>query len=141
MVVKTKDGEVTVSVTLETLYRAPENDDASLGDISPGDKIAALVQQEGDLTIATTIMFVPNRGKVVHIIGVIAEVADGTAVILTEKGRRVTAEFGLNGDIPDVGTVVTVVGRLNPDTDVLRVRSIHRVSKTLKRLSAHINET
>ena len=85
-------------------------------------------------------MFIPVQGKVVHITGVIAEVADGTAVILTEKGRRVTAEFGLNGNIPETGTVVTVVGRLDPDANVLRVRSVHRVSKTLKRLSAHIDK-
>ena len=85
-------------------------------------------------------MFIPVQGKVVHITGVIAEVADGTAVILTEQGRRVTAEFGLNGNIPETGTVVTVVGRLDPDANVLRVRSVHRVSKTLKRLSAHIDK-
>ncbi len=118
LIVKSKGGDVPLSVTLETLYRAPENDDASIGDISRGDRIAALVQQEGDRTNAISIMFVPTQGKTVHITGVIAEVADGNTVILTEKGRRVSAEFGLQGNIPQVGTLVTVVGRLDPDTNV-----------------------
>ena len=139
LVVKTKNGEVTVSVTAETLYRAPENDEATLTDLSPGDRIAALVDSSSD-PVAITVMFVPTKGKVVHITGVVAEVGDGTLVIVTEDGRRVTAEVGLSGNLPEVGIVVTIVGRVDLDTDVVRVRSMQRLTQTLNRLRNHVDE-
>ena len=49
-------------------------------------------------------------------------------------------EFGLNGNIVEAGAVVTIVGRLDAETGVLRARSVHLVDKTLKRLRAHIEE-
>ncbi len=140
LVVKTKDGEIELSATADTQYRAPENDDATLLDLSTGDRIAAMVLREDGQTIAVTVMFVPTKGKVVHITGVIAEVAEGTAVIVTEDGRRVTVEFGLSGNIPEAGTVATIVGRLDADTGVLRARSVQRLNQTLKRLNHHIAE-
>ncbi len=140
LVVKTKDSEVTVIVTAETLYRAPENDEAALTDLSPGDRVAALVDSTGDQTVAVTVMFVPTKGKVVHITGVVAEVSEGTLVIVTEDGRRVTAEVGLSGNLPEVGIVVTIVGRVDLGTDVVRVRSMQRLTQTLNRLRNHVNE-
>ena len=129
LLVETKDDEVDVAVTGDTEYRAPEHDSATLSDIS-----------EGDATIAVSVMFAPSQGKVLHITGVVAEVAEGTAVVVTEDGQQITVEFGLNGNIVEAGAVVTIVGRLNAETGVLRARSVHLVDKTLRRLRAHIEE-
>ena len=73
LVVETKAGEVEVAVTGDTEYRAPEHDSATLNDISEGDRIAAVVSHEGDVTIAVSVMFAPSRGRVLHITGVVAE--------------------------------------------------------------------
>ena len=140
LLVETKDGEVEVAVTGDTEYRAPEHDSATLNDISEGDRIAVVVSHEGDATIAVSVMFAPSQGKVLHITGVVAEVAEGTAVVVTEDGRRITVEFGLNGNIVEAGAVVTIVGRLDAESGVLRARSVHLVDKTLRRLRAHIEE-
>ena len=140
LVVETKDGKVELAVTVDTEYRAPEHDGATLNDISEGDRIAAVVSHEDGGTIAVSVMFASSQGKVLHITGVVAEVAEGAVVLVTEDGRRLTVEFGLNGNRVEAGTVVTIVGRLDADTGVLRARSVHVVSKTLERLSGHIQE-
>lgn len=140
LVVETKAGEVEVAVTGDTEYRAPEHDSATLNDISEGDRIAAVISHEGDVTIAVSVMFAPSRGRVLHITGVVAEVVEGTAVVVTEDGQQITVEFGLNGNIVEAGAVVTIVGRLDAETGVLRARSVHLVDKTLKRLRSHIEE-
>ncbi|MCZ6892322.1 MAG: hypothetical protein O7F09_07395 [Chloroflexi bacterium] len=140
LLVETKNGEVDVAVTGDTEYRAPEHDSAALNDISEGDRIAVVVSHKDDATIAVSVMFVPSHGKVLHITGVVAEVAEGTAVLITEDGQQITVEFGLNGNIVDAGAVVTIVGRLDAETGVLRARSVHLVDKTLRRLRAHVEE-
>jgi len=140
LIVETKDGRVEVSVTETTQYRAPDNDDLQLSEISPGDRFAALVNRQDALTVAVTVMIIPSQGRTVHITGVVAEIEDGIAVIVTEDERRISAEFGLNGNIPEAGAVVTIVGKLDPDTKIVRVRSVQLVSKTLRRLRNHITQ-
>ena len=99
-----------------------------------------MVSREDGQSVAVTVMFTPGQRKVIHITGVVAEVAEGSAVIVTEDGRRVVVEFGLNGNTPEPGSVVTIVGRKDSDTGVLRARSVRRLDQTLKRLNAHIEE-
>ena len=140
LIVETKDGRVEVSVTETTQYRAPDNDDLQLSEISPGDRFAALVNRQDALTVAVTVMIVPSQGRTVHITGVVAEIEDSIAVIVTEDERRISAEFGLNGNIPEAGAVVTIVGKLDPNTKIVRVRSVQLVSKTLRRLRNHITQ-
>ena len=140
LIVETKDGRVEVSVTETTQYRAPDNDGLQLSEISPGDRFAALVNRQDALTVAVTVMIVPSQGRTVHITGVVAEIEDGIAVIVTEDERRISAEFGLNGNIPEAGAVVTIVGKLDPATNTVRVRSVQLVSKTLLRLRNHITQ-
>lgn len=132
-----KKGDVRILVTGDTTFRS-HGEEAQDG-VSRGDRIAAVVTSQGDLLTALEVMVVPRRAAVVHRIGVVTEVTDGTASLVTEDGRRMPVEFGLNRTIPVAGTVVTVVGRLDRNTGVVRARHVQRLEDTLERLSDHLH--
>ena len=138
--VRTKEGDIQIQVTLDTQVRSPENQHDSLDPIAPGDRIAVLVVSQGGLQLAQVAMVIPQQGSVAHFIGVMTEVTEGTASIITEDGRRVPVEFGLKRTIPAPGTVVTIVGNTDPDTGIVRTRSLQRLDETLQRLGNHLEE-
>ena len=138
--VETKEGVVSLQVTEDTQFREQEELLDSLDAITPGDRIGALVVSQDDLLIAQTVMVIPQQVSVVHLIGIVMAESEGAQSLLTEDGRQIPVEFGLNRSIPEPGTVVTIVGHLDSDTGVVRVRSIQRLEQTLQRLSDHLDE-
>ncbi|MFQ5933695.1 MAG: hypothetical protein ACE5KI_03525, partial [Dehalococcoidia bacterium] len=139
--VQTKDGDILqVHVTSDTKFQAPQEEMESLDAIRPGDRIAILVVSQGDLLVAQIVMVIPQQVRVVHIIGAITEVTEGTAFVVTEDGRRIAVDFGFSRSIPEPGAVVVIVGHLDSETEVVRARSIQRLDKILERLSGHVEE-
>ncbi|MFQ5872235.1 MAG: hypothetical protein ACE5JL_00335 [Dehalococcoidia bacterium] len=139
--VRTKGGDVLqVQVTSDTQFQAPEEEMESLDAINPGDRVAILVVDQDGVLVAQIVMVIPRQVRVVHIIGAVTEVIEGMASVVTEDGRRVPVAFGLNRSIPEPGTVVTIVGNLDPETRVVQARSVQRLDKILERLSDHVDE-
>ena len=117
LLVRTKSRDLEIHVTADTKVRTSEDAQRSLDAIKRSDRIAALV-------VAQIVMVIPQQGAVVHIIGVVVEVTEETAYIITEDGRRIPVEFGLNQGIPAPGTVVTIVSQLDPNSKVVQAHSI-----------------
>ena len=136
--VETKDGNATVTLTDETVFRGAD----AAGEtptVEVGDKIAALVESG----VAQTIMVVKKRDpaksqRVVHVTGIISNDPDQGTLLVTEDGRNILVSFGLDAEAPEAGTVVTVIGRL--DGDVLNVKSVQPIAVTLARLNGHLDE-
>jgi predicted transcriptional regulator len=139
LLVRTKQGDVRLSLTPDTDYRVP-GEDGGTPAIVEGDRIAVVVDQEGDVKTARSVMVIPLRGNVVHSTGVVTTTAEGAVFLTTEDGRRTPVAFGLSGNVPRPGTVVTIVGRHDTEAGVLRARSLQRLDETLDRLSSHLDE-
>ena len=138
--VSTKNGDVLIQVTVDTLFRSRlEGQEAPEG-AYPGDRIAAVVISQGDLLVALEIMVIPRKATVVHLTGVVTSEADGTVSLVTEDGTRVPWEFGLGRTLPGPGTVVTIVGRVDRNTGVVRAGAIQRLDDTLQRLGDHLRQ-
>ena len=138
--VRTKEGNVLVQVTLDTSFTYRGSSEGEPARPEAGDRIAAVVVAEGDVLIAIQIVVIPKKGLVVHRTGVITALENGTPSIVTEDGERVPVDFGLNGALPEPGTVVTIVGRRDVGTGVIRARAVQRVDETLQRLSEHLGQ-
>ena len=95
---------------------------------------------QGDLLVALEIMVIPRKATVVHLTGVVTSEADGTVSLVTEDGTRVPWEFGLGRTLPGPGTVVTIVGRVDRNTGVVRAGAIQRLDDTLQRLGDHLRQ-
>lgn len=140
LLVRTKAGDVRLSLTPDTAYRVPGEDGSTLDAIEKGRRIAVVVDQEGGVKIARSVMVIPLQGNVVHSTGVVTATAEGTVFLTTEDGRRTPVAFGLTGNVPRSGTVVTIVGQQDAEAGVLRASSLQRLDQTLDRLSSHLNE-
>ena len=138
--VRTKNGNVLVQITLNTSFTHRGASEGEPARPEAGDRVAAVVVAEGDTLIAIQILVIPKKGLVVHRTGVITALENGTPSIVTEDGERVPVDFGLNGAVPEPGTVVTIVGRRDLDTGVIRARAVQRVDETLQRLSEHLEQ-
>ena len=108
--------------------------------VQSGDRVAVTVTKEGDILLASSIMVIPQRVTTVHIVGVVAEESDSGVTIISNDGEHVEVELPPNQAFPETGTIVTVVGNLDPSTGVVQVRSLHQLSDTLERLSRHLDD-
>ena len=138
--VRTKEGIVLVQLTADTSFTYRGSSEGEPARPQAGDRVAAVVVAEGDALIAIQILVIPKKGRVVHRTGVITALENGTPSIVTHDGERVPVDFGLNGAVPEPGTVVTIVGRRDVGTGVVRARAVQRVDETLQRLSEHLEQ-
>ena len=138
--IRSKRGVVQVRITSDTQYRKRDESDVDAQSIKVGDEIGASGFFEGDVFVADIIMVIRKKAITVHTTGVITQADDGTLAIVTEDGSSVTIEFGLNGDVPAPGTVVTVVGRFVVGSGTLRAQGLQRLDQTLDRLANHLDK-
>ncbi len=145
LVVRTAAGEdVAVVLTPDTEFRAPGADSADSIRPTPRERVAVVqVEQDGAL-VARTVMALSARardqaGRVLHLRGVVTFTDDGV-LIVTEDGTERLVDFGLAGNNLTEGTVVTVIGKIDPETGVVRVQAFQGVADTLRRLSDHLSE-
>ncbi len=76
LLVRTKQGDVRLSLTPDTDYRVPGEDGGTPDAIVEGDRIAVVVDQEGDVKTARSVMVIPLRGNVVHSTVVVTTTAE-----------------------------------------------------------------
>ena len=140
LTVRTKDGEVTVTLTDETKVRARGGDEEDSSAIATGDRVAVLVVDGTAQSILVRSDERKQRKRVVHATGVVSEITEDGAVFVTADGTKRMVAFGLNAAPPELGTVVTLTGRVDAETGTLQVRSVHPLARTLERLNKHVDE-
>ena len=140
LTVRTKDGDVTVTVTGETKVRGRGGDEEGGGQIAVGDRVAVVSADGTARSVLVTSAQRKERARVVHLSGVVSEITEDGAIFVSEDGTERKVAFGLNAAPPEPGTVVTLTGRVDADSGTLQVRSVHPLRKTIERLNGHIDE-
>ncbi len=107
--------------------------------IQPGDRVAVMVVDEDGTVVAESVMVIPQRANMVHIMGVVGQSADDGVTIITDEGQHLIIKLFSDIPIPAPGTVVTVVGQRDPITGIIQARSFHQLNDTLQRLSNHLD--
>ena len=144
LVLRTANGEeVSITISSATEFRAPGVGTAGAAVPRQGDRVGVLAVSRGSGLVAQSVMVVAGRGRpptssVSHISGVVSETNYGTIELVTEDGRRVAVAFGLNGHDLRPGAVVTVVGRLDPQSGTIQATSAYRLEQTIERLNGHL---
>lgn len=139
LTVRTKDGDVTVVVTRDTLHPRGVYEEGS-DEIAAGDRVAIVAVDGTARSVLVTSAQRKERARVVHLSGVVSEITEDGAIFVSEDGTERKVAFGLNAAPPEPGTVVTLTGRIDADTGTLQVRSVHPLRKTIERLNSHIDE-
>ncbi|MCH7608659.1 MAG: hypothetical protein IIC94_08880 [Chloroflexi bacterium] len=140
LTVRTKDGDVTVTVTGETAVRGRGGDEEGAGEIAVGDRVAIVSVEGTARSVLVTSAQRKERARVVHLSGVVSEITEDGAIFVSEDGTERKVAFGLNAAPPEPGTVVTLTGRIDAGSGTLQVRSVHPLRKTIERLNGHIDE-
>lgn len=140
LTVRTKDGDVTVTVTGETAVRGRGGDEEGAGEIVVGDRVAVVTVDGTARSVLVKSAQRREKARVVHLSGVVSEITGDGAIFVSEDGTERKVAFGLNAAPPEPGTVVTLIGRVDAGTGTLQVRSVQPLRKTIERLNGHIDE-
>lgn len=139
--------EVTVTITAETSFRAAGVATGIAVSVEVGTRVAVVLTDQAG-SVAKSVMVLNPKARaevkpVVHIRGVVSLRADGTFTVVSTEGREYTVDFGLRGTDLTEGTVVTIVGKVDEATGVLRAQSVQALTQTLERLksqTAHVED-
>ena len=130
LVIATDDGDVDVLVNDDTEVRIPSHDDASVGDLLPGDVVAVSLESQGGVLVADKIQLVPGKTRDRHVPGqVVGLTADEIRVLTPGRSETLTflreaeteVRFHQSTDDLGIGDFVVIVARRStrPSTSAL----------------------
>ncbi len=133
-VLDTKQGEtITVTVTLQTKFHIPGLKDATLADVSVGDRAAVNGTPGTAGLTAKNVAVAPGKPTVQHRVGIVTAYTAGASITIEDvKGGTETFALTTGTEIRGpkgvttvaVGDRVTVVARRQPSTDVFTATAI-----------------
>ena len=139
IVVNVRGETVTIRLSPDTRFAGPGNGDG-VPDIQLGSRVAVMVVKQDDTRVAQMVMMIPQKVRMVHLMGVVGQVADDGVTIITDDGQHLIIKLPPNSPISEPGTVVTVVGRKDPVSGIIQARSVYQLNRTIERLSNHLDE-
>ncbi len=135
-------GEEEVTLTEDTIYKVPGQEEASKGDIEEGSRLAILVTVvDGDGYTAVRVMVVPEVATRQHINGVIVSVQDRVLTITNAAGDIITdieLPEGVEGGV--VGDFVSVAVRKSSGGGNPEASGLQTAAEVQVRIQAHLNE-
>jgi len=133
-------GAVKVTADDKTVVQVPGKDAATFADLSKGDRIAVLAQEQAGAQLALRIMALPDSPVTAHISGVVAKVEGDKATITDRKSGSVML-FTLSGDVHlEAGDVVTLVVHRDAVSGEAIVRAVEKLERVVERLAKHMEQ-
>jgi hypothetical protein len=113
----TKQGDILFTLNATTQYWDPPKKNATLSDVSVGDRLAVLAIKQDATLIAIRILIIPDKPVRQQLSGTVTTI-DGNTVTVTTKDGNITAQLpqGLAAKVK-VGDVITLTMMQTPGTD------------------------
>ena len=135
------DGGEGVGTNDDTEFQVPGVDDASIANISLGDRLAIVaVVLAGGGFLALSVLATPAEPvSTTHVLGVVTEASDGVITLTDEDGSpfTVTLPAGVSAGI---GDFLTIVSELDGDSDKLSASDVASVQGVLQRLTEELED-
>lgn len=136
----TKQGEVTLVLDANTLYWDPPNRDATLADVSVGDRVAVLAERQDSTLLAKRVLVIPpTPAKPVRIqVTATVTAVEGNTITLTgDSGEIYTIELpaGLASKA-QVGDVLTITLLRTPGVEKYIASGMMKVEELWGRLQS-----
>lgn len=135
------DGGEAVGTNDDTEFQVPGVDDASIADISLGDRLAIVaVELAGGGFLALIVLATPAEPvSITHVLGVVTETSNGVITLTDEDGNpfTVTLPAGVSAGI---GDFLTIVSELDGDSDELSASDVASVRGVLQRLAEELED-
>ena len=135
------DGGEAVGTDDDTDFQVPGVDDASIANISLGDRLAIVaVELTGGGFLALNVLATPAEPvSTVHLLGVVTEASNGVITLTDEDGNpfTVTLPAGVSAGI---GDFLTIVSELDGDSKELSASDVVSVQGVLQRLAEELED-
>ncbi|MDA1189127.1 MAG: hypothetical protein O2854_05555 [Chloroflexi bacterium] len=138
LTVETKEGNaVDIVINADTQFRIANSDSPSLVDIIVGNRIAAVVIDDGGVLTARKLQVISSAPTRVHLTLTVVEVNGTTVVAEDEDGNRVEVTLSVAPGDAIVGQTVKFVGVRSGDSSELRASVQVQIQSIVERLQRH----
>jgi ribosomal protein L21E len=141
LTVTTKQGDVILILNASTQYWDPPKKNATLADVSLGDRVAILAAKGDTTLLAKRVLVIPAKPVHQQVSGTVTNINGDTVTITMKDGSVITTQLpaSLLANVK-VGDVITVTLVQTPGTDKVVANGLFRSSDLQQRLGGFLDK-
>ena len=138
--IETKQGNmVDLMISDSTVFRIPGEQQADFDDLKKDNRVAILVQNEGNSQTAVKVMIIPGQPQRQHRTLTVLEV-DGNRVIAEDAdGNQVEVELDHQVSADIAGELTTFVTTKGGSSNMFKAKAEMKIENVIRRLEKHAN--